>query len=201
MSVAVLTVFVVPMSEQFGWTRAEFAGAVSLGGVFAAVISPLVGPVLDRYGSGMVVGISSAIAGVCAVALGAASQIWMFYLVYVPGRTMFASPLELGTSVAVSKLVCAAASLRAGAEPRFPGFGPGGDAAGGAGNHGRLGLGRGLVLPGYLDAGGGSDSGDAADGAASGGLGTGTRRRRRRGATGVRGRRLGPASAVRGRGD
>ena len=102
MSVAVLTVFVVPMSEQFGWTRAEFAGAVSLGGVFAAVISPLVGPVLDRYGSGMVVGISSAIAGVCAVALGAASQIWMFYLVYVPGRTMFASPLELGTSVAVS---------------------------------------------------------------------------------------------------
>ena len=102
MSVAVLTVFVVPMSEQFGWTRAEFAGAVSLGGVFAAVISPMVGPVLDRYGSGMVVGISSAIAGVCAVALGAASQIWMFYLVYVPGRTMFASPLELGTSVAVS---------------------------------------------------------------------------------------------------
>ncbi len=102
MSVAVLTVFVVPMSEQFGWTRAEFAGAVSLGGVFAAVISPLVGPALDRYGSGIVVGISSGIAGLCAVALGAVSQIWMFYLVYVPGRTVFASPLELGTSVAVS---------------------------------------------------------------------------------------------------
>ena len=102
MSVAVLTVFVVPMSEQFGWTRAEVAGAVSLGGVFAAVISPLVGPVLDRYGAGMVVGISSGIAGLCAVALGAVSQIWMFYLVYVPGRTMFSSPLELGTSVAVS---------------------------------------------------------------------------------------------------
>ncbi len=102
MSVAVLTVFVVPMSEQFGWTRAEFAGAVSLGGVLAAVISPLVGPVLDRYGAGMVVGISSAVAGLCAVAMGAVSQIWMFYLVYVPGRTTFASPLELGTSVAVS---------------------------------------------------------------------------------------------------
>lgn len=102
MSVAVLTVFVVPMSEQFGWTRAEVAGAVSLGGVFAAVMSPLVGPVLDRYGSGMVVGISSSIAGLCAVALGMVSQIWMFYVVYVPGRAVFASPLELGTSVAVS---------------------------------------------------------------------------------------------------
>lgn len=102
MSVAVLTVFVVPMSEQFGWTRAEFAGAVSLGGLLAAVISPFVGPILDRYGAGMVVGLSSGVAGLCAVALGAVSQIWMFYLVYVPGRTVFASPLELGTSVAVS---------------------------------------------------------------------------------------------------
>lgn len=102
MSVAVLTVFVVPMTEQLGWTRAQFSGAVSLGGVLAAVAAPLVGPVLDRYGSGMVVGISSGIAGLCAVALGAASQIWMFYLAYVPGRAVFASPLELGTSVAVS---------------------------------------------------------------------------------------------------
>ena len=102
MSVAVLTVFVVPMTEQLGWTRAQFSGAVSLGGVLAAVAAPLVGPVLDRYGSGMVVGFSSGIAGLCAVALGAASQIWMFYLAYVPGRAVFASPLELGTSVAVS---------------------------------------------------------------------------------------------------
>ena len=102
MSVAVLTVFVVPMSEQFGWTRAQFAGAVSLGGVLGVVAAPMVGAVLDRYGAGMVVGISSGIAGLCAVALGAVSHIWLFYLVYVPGRMVFASPLELGTSVAVS---------------------------------------------------------------------------------------------------
>lgn len=102
MSVAVLTVFVVPMSEQFGWTRTQVAGAVSLGGAMAVVISPLVGPALDRYGSGLIVGISSGIAGLCAVGLGAVSQIWLFYLVYVPGRMMFSSPLELGTSVAVS---------------------------------------------------------------------------------------------------
>ena len=102
MSVAVLTVFVVPISEQFGWTRTQVAGAVSLGGAMAVIISPLVGPVLDRYGSGLVVGISSGIAGLCAVGLGAVSQIWLFYLVYVPGRMMFSSPLELGTSVAVS---------------------------------------------------------------------------------------------------
>ena len=29
MSIAVLTVFVVPMTEQFGWSRGLFSGAVS----------------------------------------------------------------------------------------------------------------------------------------------------------------------------
>ena len=102
MSVAVLTVFVVPMEESFGWSRTQVAGAVSLGGVFAVVLSPLVGPLIDRYGSGLVVGVSSGIAGICAIGLGMVNQVWLFYLIYVPGRAAFASPLELGTSTAVS---------------------------------------------------------------------------------------------------
>ena len=102
MAVAVLTVFVVPMEEELGWSRTAVSAAVSLGGVCAVVLSPLVGPLIDRYGSGLVVGVSSGIAGLCAVGLGAVHQIGLFYLVYVPGRAVFASPLELGTATAVS---------------------------------------------------------------------------------------------------
>ena len=102
MAVAVLTVFVVPMEKDLGWSRTEVSVAVSLGGVCAVVLSPLVGPLIDRYGSGLVVGVSSGIAGLCAVGLGAVHQIGLFYLVYVPGRAVFASPLELGTATAVS---------------------------------------------------------------------------------------------------
>ena len=102
MAVAVLTVFVVPMEQDLGWSRTEVSVAVSLGGVCAVVLSPLVGPLIDRYGSGLVVGVSSGIAGLCAVGLGAVHQIGLFYLVYVPGRAVFASPLELGTATAVS---------------------------------------------------------------------------------------------------
>jgi hypothetical protein len=40
MSVAVLSVFMVPMTDAFGWSRGLLAGAVSLGGVCAVVISP-----------------------------------------------------------------------------------------------------------------------------------------------------------------
>ncbi len=102
MAVAVLTVFVVPMETELGWSRTAVSVAVSLGGVCAVVLSPLVGPLIDRYGSGLVVGVSTGIAGLCAVGLGAVNHITLFYLVYVPGRAVFASPLELGTATAVS---------------------------------------------------------------------------------------------------
>jgi MFS family permease len=102
MSVAVLSVFMVPMTDAFGWSRGLFAGAVSLGGVCAVVISPLVGRLIDRYGSGWTISVTSAVAGACAVGLSAVSQTWAFYTLYVPGRMVFASPLELATSTAIS---------------------------------------------------------------------------------------------------
>jgi OFA family oxalate/formate antiporter-like MFS transporter len=102
MSVAVLSVFMVPMTEAFGWSRALFAGAVSLGGICAVVISPVVGRLIDKYGSGSLISATSAVAGACAVGLSGISQPWAFYALYMPGRMVFASPLELATSTAIS---------------------------------------------------------------------------------------------------
>jgi MFS transporter, OFA family, oxalate/formate antiporter len=102
MSVAVLSVFMVPMTDTFGWSRGLFAGAVSLGGVCAVVISPVVGRLIDKYGSGWILAATSAVAGACAASLSAISHPWSFYTLYVPGRMVFASPLELATSTAIS---------------------------------------------------------------------------------------------------
>jgi MFS family permease len=102
MSVAVLSVFMVPMTDAFGWSRGLFAGAVSVGGVCAVIISPLVGRLIDRYGSGWMISATSAVAGACAVGLSVVSHTWAFYSLYVPGRMVFASPLELATSTAIS---------------------------------------------------------------------------------------------------
>jgi MFS transporter, OFA family, oxalate/formate antiporter len=102
MSVAVLSVFVVPMTEAFGWSRGLFAGAVSLGGLCAVAISPVAGRLVDRYGAGLMIGLSSAVAGACAIGLSAVSSVWTFYALYVPGRMVFAGPLELAPTVAIS---------------------------------------------------------------------------------------------------
>ena len=101
-SVAVLSVFVIPMTEEFGWSRGLFSGAVSLGAVFGLVMSPFAGRLIDRYGSGVILAGCSAIVGGCALLLALVFQAWSFYAIYVPGRAVFSSPLELGTTTAIS---------------------------------------------------------------------------------------------------
>src|ERR1044071_6459213 len=50
-AVATLSIFVEPLAREFGWSRTAISGAVSLGGVLAALVSPLIGPLLDRHGA------------------------------------------------------------------------------------------------------------------------------------------------------
>ena len=102
MAVATLSVFVVPMTEEFGWSRGLFSGAVSVGGLVAVGVSPFAGRVIDRLGSGMVVAASSAVCGLGSFGLAFVGQPWAFYSLYVPARAAFAGPLELGTATALS---------------------------------------------------------------------------------------------------
>ena len=101
-SVSVLSVFVIPMTREFDWSRGLFSGAVSLGAVCGLLVSPFAGRLIDRYGSRLTVAGCSLVVGVCAIGLSLISQAWVFYAVYVPGRAVFSSPLELGTSTAIS---------------------------------------------------------------------------------------------------
>ena len=101
-SVAVLSVFLVPMTEEFGWSRGFFSLAVSLGAVCGLIMSPFAGRLIDRYGSGVILAGCSAVVGGCALGLAAITQAWSFYAIYVPGRAVFSSPLELGTTTAIS---------------------------------------------------------------------------------------------------
>jgi hypothetical protein len=39
------------MTRGFGWSRTALSGAVALGSIIAALVAPLIGPVLDRQGA------------------------------------------------------------------------------------------------------------------------------------------------------
>jgi len=100
--VAVLSVFVVPMTEAFGWSRASIAGAVSLAGLLAAFVSPMLGPMLDRRGPRLILVLAVLATGLSTMALSVAPSLVVFYLLFVFARLVWASPFDLGLYAAVN---------------------------------------------------------------------------------------------------
>jgi len=95
-AVAVLSVFMVPMGESLGWTRTEMAGAVSLGGVLAAIVSPLLGPVLDRRGARLILGLAVLSTGLATMSLSLVTTLAGFYGLFCFARMVWAGPFDLG---------------------------------------------------------------------------------------------------------
>ncbi len=95
-SVAVLSIFVTPMTEHFGWSRTAIAGAVSVGGVLAALISPIIGPMLDRQGARLVLTLAVLFSGAACMSLSLTQSLPMFYLVFCFARMIWAGPFDLG---------------------------------------------------------------------------------------------------------
>jgi MFS transporter, OFA family, oxalate/formate antiporter len=95
-AVATLSIFVEPMTTEFGWTRTALSGAVSLGGVMAALASPLIGPVLDRRGARIVLCTAVLLTGLCTMLLSLTQSLLAFYIFFCIARMNFAGPFELG---------------------------------------------------------------------------------------------------------
>lgn len=95
-AVATLSIFVDPLTQEFGWSRTALSGAVSLGGLLAALVSPLIGPLVDRKGSRMVLCVAVAVNGVALILLSFTPSLLVFYLLFCVARMNWASPFDLG---------------------------------------------------------------------------------------------------------
>ena len=95
-AVATLSIFVEPLIREFGWSRTAISGAVSLGGVLAAVAAPLIGPLLDRRGSRLVLCASILVNGIVLMLLSLTPSLLVFYLLFCVARMNWAAPFELG---------------------------------------------------------------------------------------------------------
>jgi sugar phosphate permease len=95
-AVATLSIFVEPLTREFGWSRTALSGAVSLGGLLAAVVSPLIGPLLDRRGSRLVLCVAVLMNGVALLLLSLTPNLLIFYLLYCIARMNWAGPFDLG---------------------------------------------------------------------------------------------------------
>ncbi len=101
-AVATFSVFVEPLTREFGWSRTALSGAVSLGGVLAALVAPLIGPLLDRRGSRLVLSLAVLVSGAALLLLSLSPSLLVFYLLFCIARMNWAGPFDLGIYSAVN---------------------------------------------------------------------------------------------------
>lgn len=83
-----LGVFSQLLEDDFGWSRSDVAGAISIGGLVAGAMVPLTGIILDRWGARWLVVGSGITMAVCALALSQMSALWHLLLFYSIGRAV-----------------------------------------------------------------------------------------------------------------
>lgn len=101
-AVATLSIFVEPMTRELEWSRTALSGAVSLGGILAAISSPAIGSLFDRIGARMILAIAVISTGVTLMLLSQIHSLWAFYALFCIARLNFAGPFDLGINGAVS---------------------------------------------------------------------------------------------------
>lgn len=98
----ILGIFFTPIQEELGWDRATISFAFTLGSVTSAVIALLIGRLLDRYGSRMVVVSAGIIITIAMVGISAMQEPWQFWALFGAGRGAALAGIQTGTGVALS---------------------------------------------------------------------------------------------------
>ncbi len=98
----ILSIFMKPMVNDFGWSRASVTGAIAFGSICGGLLSVLFGPILDRHGPRMVAFCGISLLSMGLIAMAFISHIWQLYLFFGTGRMIAVGILALAVSVSIS---------------------------------------------------------------------------------------------------
>ena len=101
-AVATLSIFVTPMTIELEWSRTIISGAVSLGGILAALTSPFIGTIVDRRGARFVLCLAISTTAICSILISFTESVLAFYLLFCIARMNFAGPFDLGIYSAIN---------------------------------------------------------------------------------------------------
>lgn len=71
-----------PVSEEFGWNRAQLTGAVMLAMIVLSICQPLVGILIDRIGAKKILVGGIALLGFSLIPFSFATSLWQIYVLY-----------------------------------------------------------------------------------------------------------------------
>ncbi|MCH8061784.1 MAG: MFS transporter [Chloroflexi bacterium] len=85
-AIGMLTVFILPFTDEFGWTRTEISAATSIGAVLGASASLLTGRLTDRYGARLPLAVGAVLIIVATLNLAAMQSLLWFYIAFSVAR-------------------------------------------------------------------------------------------------------------------
>jgi len=83
-----MAVVLKPISDDLGWSRSLTAAAITLGALSGGVLSPLFGPLVDRYGPRFLLPLGAGLVGLLAIGVSRSTEPWQFYATFVPARAL-----------------------------------------------------------------------------------------------------------------
>jgi len=98
----ILSVFMKPMIAEFGWSRTAITGSIAFGSICAGILSPFVGPLLDRHGPKIVAFVSILVMSAGLICMALITRIWQLYLFFGLGRMIAVGVLSMVITVTVS---------------------------------------------------------------------------------------------------
>ncbi|MFC2072529.1 MFS transporter [Chloroflexota bacterium] len=100
---SMLGFFFKPLQNEFGWSRTALSAVQTIARMTEALVAPIVGPLIDRYGPRVLMPIGAIIVGLAMLGITQITTIWQFYLlrglVVAIGFTLLGS---LVTGVAIN---------------------------------------------------------------------------------------------------
>ena len=99
----ILAIFMYPMSQDLGWSRTLLVGAASFGALASSLIAPFIGWCVDRFGARPVLTICVFLLGLSTFLTGWATIPLVFYITFGFARILFNSPIQLTSTVVVSR--------------------------------------------------------------------------------------------------
>jgi MFS family permease len=106
-------VFLVPLQEHFGWSRAAIAGGPSLAALVTGLLSPLVGSWVDRYGPRRLMALGAVVMAITFALFGSMQSLWQLYAIsviaalgvsctaFIPNQTLISSWFEKRAGLAM----------------------------------------------------------------------------------------------------
>ena len=100
-TIGMLTVFILPFTDEFGWTRTEISAATSIGAVLGASASLLTGRLTDRYGARLPLAAGAILIIAALLNLAAMQSLLWFYIAFGVARLADQAFVQTPSSPAV----------------------------------------------------------------------------------------------------